>query len=217
MGSMKSAKFATLAAMAAWLMAAAPLPAHHSFGAEFDLDKPITLHGTPVKWEMINPHCYITLDVKNDDGSVTRWSIEMGAPSSLYRNGWRKDSVKPGDDLTISGYRARDGSNTIFGSQARLDTAGNYHSDQLHVVERYTLRGPDTMEYQATIEDPTIYSRPWTLRLLLHRDTKPGARIIEDECLEGADGLWHHVSPFDAKAVLHHDFKAELEAATKSQ
>jgi len=120
MGSMKSAKFATLAAMAAWLMAATPLPAHHSFGAEFDLDKPITLHGTAVKWEMINPHCYITLDVKNDDGSVTRWSIEMGAPSSLCRNGWRKDSVKPGDDLTISGYRARDGSNTIFGSQARL-------------------------------------------------------------------------------------------------
>jgi len=106
---------------------------------------------------------------------------------------------------------------TDLGDQTWLDTAGNYHSDQLHVVERYTLRGPDTMEYQATIEDPMIYSRPWTLRLLLRRDAKPGARIIEDECLEGADGLWHHVSPFDAKAVFHHDFKAELEAATKSQ
>lgn len=118
--SMKRAMFATLAAIAAWLAAALPLSAHHSFAAEFDLDKPITLHGTAVKWEMINPHSYITLDVKNDDGTVTRWSIEMGAPSALYRNGWRKDSVKVGDELTINGYRARDGSNTIFGTLATL-------------------------------------------------------------------------------------------------
>lgn len=104
----------------AWIVLAAPVFAHHSFAAEFDLDKPITLHGVAVKWEMINPHSYLTIDVKNDDGSVTRWSIEMGAPSALYRNGWRKDSVKVGDELTIDGYRARDGSNTIFGSQAKL-------------------------------------------------------------------------------------------------
>ncbi len=128
-----------------------------------------------------------------------------------------------GIDFFMGDSRGRWEGNTLvidvtdLGDQTWLDTAGNYHSDQLHVVERYTLRGPDTMEYQATIEDPMTYSRPWTLRLLLHRDTKPGARIIEDECLEGADGLWHHVSPFDANAVLHHDFKAELEAATKSR
>ena len=117
---MSTAKFATIAGILAWLAAAAPTRGHHSFAAEFDLDKPVTLHGTAVKWEMINPHSYITLDVKNDDGTVTRWSVEMGAPSALYRNGWRKDSVKVGDELTIEGYRARDGSNTIFGSQARL-------------------------------------------------------------------------------------------------
>lgn len=109
-----------IAATAACFLLPQPAFSHHSFAAEFDLDKPITLHGIAVKWEMINPHGYITLDVKNDDGTVTRWSVEMGAPSTLYRNGWRKDSVKAGDDLTISGYRARDGSNTIFGSQARL-------------------------------------------------------------------------------------------------
>jgi Family of unknown function (DUF6152) len=117
---MKTANFAAILGMILCMAGAAPDWAHHSFAAEFDLAKPITLHGTAVKWEMINPHSYLTLEVKNDDGSVTRWSVEMGAPSALYRNGWRKDSVKVGDELTIEGYRARDGSNTIFGSQARL-------------------------------------------------------------------------------------------------
>jgi hypothetical protein len=105
---------------------------------------------------------------------------------------------------------------TDLGDQTWLDAAGNYHSDQLHVVERYTLLGPDTMKYEATMEDPMVYAKPWSIRLLLHRDKEPGARITEDECLEGADGLWHHVSPFDAKAVAHHDYKAELEAAQKN-
>lgn len=111
---------AVVAIAAAWLLAAPVVPAHHSFGAEFDFNKPVTLNGTVVKWEMINPHSYITLDVKSDDGTVTRWSIQAGAPSFLYRNGWRKDSVKPGDVLTVSGYMAKDGSHNAFGQQVRL-------------------------------------------------------------------------------------------------
>ncbi len=118
--SRNRAAFVAFLAAVLWFTAEAPAIAHHSFAAEFDLDKPITLHGIAVKWEMINPHSYLTIDVRNDDGTVTRWNVEMGAPSALYRNGWRKDSVKVGDELTIDGYRARDGSNTMFGSQARL-------------------------------------------------------------------------------------------------
>ncbi len=106
---------------------------------------------------------------------------------------------------------------TDLGDQTWLDEAGNFHSDQLHVVERYTLLGPNTMMYEATMEDSMTYSRPWTIRLLLYRNTKHGARITEDECLEGADGRWHHLSPSDPRAVVHHDYQAELAAAAKNQ
>jgi len=106
---------------------------------------------------------------------------------------------------------------TDLGDQTWLDAAGNYHSDQLHVVERYTLLGPDTMKYEATLADAMVYARPWTLRLLLYRDKKPGAQIVEDECIDQADGVWHHVSPFDPKALLHHDYQAELNREKNSQ
>jgi hypothetical protein len=106
---------------------------------------------------------------------------------------------------------------TDLGDQTWLDEAGDFHSDQLHVVERYTLLGPDTMRYEARLEDPKIYSKPWTIRLLLYRDKQPGARITEDECSEAADGRWHHLSPSDSRAVVHHDYDAELAAEAKAQ
>jgi hypothetical protein len=106
---------------------------------------------------------------------------------------------------------------TDLGDQTWLDEVGNFHSDQLHVVERYTLLGPDTMRYEARLEDPRTYAKPWTIRLLLYRDKQPAARITEDECLEGADGRWHHLSPYDSRAVAHHDYDAELAAEAKAQ
>jgi hypothetical protein len=119
-GSVMRQGWGGLLAIVAILIAAPAAPAHHSFGAEFDFNKPVTLHGTCVKWEMINPHSYLTVDVKNDDGTVTEWSVQAGAPSFLYRNGWRKDSVKPGDELIITGYSAKDGSHNAFAQRVQL-------------------------------------------------------------------------------------------------
>jgi hypothetical protein len=106
---------------------------------------------------------------------------------------------------------------TDLGDQTWLDQAGNFHSDQLHVVERYTMTDPNRISYEARLEDPKTYAKPWTIRTVLYRDPDPHARIIEDECLEGADGRWRHVSPFDGKALLRHDYKAELAAEAKAQ
>jgi hypothetical protein len=97
-----------------------PLAAHHSFGAEYDFTKPVTLTGVVVKWELINPHGWITLDVKDDEGKVTRWMIETGNPNALIRAGWRKDSLKPGDEVIVEAYRAKDSSNTANGNSVRL-------------------------------------------------------------------------------------------------
>jgi hypothetical protein len=90
--------------------------------------------------------------------------------------------------------------------QAWLDQAGNFHSTDFHVVERYRMTGVDTIQYEARIEDPVVYARPWTLRTTLHRVKQPGARIIEDECLEDANGVRHHISPSDPRNLLKADY-----------
>jgi hypothetical protein len=84
--------------------------AHHSFSAEYDRNKPITLAGVVTKVEWMNPHVYFYLDVKEASGVVVPWAIEGGAPNTLYRAGWRRDSLKAGDQLTVHAYLARDGS-----------------------------------------------------------------------------------------------------------
>jgi hypothetical protein len=90
--------------------------------------------------------------------------------------------------------------------EAWLDGAGNFHSTDVHIVERYRMTGPDTLEYEARIEDPVVYSRPWTLRTVLYRVKQPDARIVEDECLEDANGVRHHVSPNDVRNLLKSDY-----------
>jgi len=89
---------------------------------------------------------------------------------------------------------------------AWLDQAGNFHSTEFHVVEKYRLTSANTLEYEARMEDPMVYTRPWTLRTTLYRVTQPGARIIEDECLEDANGVRHHISPSDPRNLLKADY-----------
>src|SRR5215510_11600909 len=108
---------------------------HHSFAAQYDRTKPVTLKGTVTKVEWMNPHIYFYVDVKDDSERVTNWAVEGGAPSMLYRNGWRIDSLKVGDKVTIDGWLAKDGSNlanmrtatladgkTVFGASSGGDT-----------------------------------------------------------------------------------------------
>ncbi len=96
--------------VAVGLMAAAtPAVAHHAFSAEFDADMPVTLEGTVTKMEWVNPHSWIHIDVKNDDGSVESWMIEGGAPNALLRRGFDKNSLPPGIVILVEGYQAKDG------------------------------------------------------------------------------------------------------------
>jgi hypothetical protein len=90
--------------------------------------------------------------------------------------------------------------------QLWLDQAGNFHSTEFHVVERYRLTGPDTLEYEAWIEDPVVYTRPWALRTVLDRVKEPRARIIEDECLDDENGVRHRISPYDPRNLLKSDY-----------
>ena len=109
-----------LIALAAALLAGGHAIAHHSFAAEFDAEKPVTLKGTVVKWEMINPHGWITMDVTGPDGKTLQWMVETSNPNGLMRLGWTKRSLKAGDEITVEGFRAKDGSNTANAARVTL-------------------------------------------------------------------------------------------------
>lgn len=96
------------------------LLAHHAFAAEFDRAKPVKVQGAVVKMEWMNPHIWIYVDMKDEKGGLIRWQCEGGSPNTLTRQGWSKDSLKQGDQVTIEGYRAKDGSNTCNSSSVTL-------------------------------------------------------------------------------------------------
>jgi hypothetical protein len=90
-----------------------PAWAHHSFAAEYDSNQAITLKGTVVEMEWVNPHSWLHIDVKGPDGTVVSWTCETAPPNMLYRQGWRRTSLKKGDEVTVEGFRAKDKSATM--------------------------------------------------------------------------------------------------------
>ena len=120
----------TVLSVSICLFLAAPATAHHSFQAEYDRNQPITLKGKVTKVEWQNPHVYYYVDVTDANGQVANWAIEVGAPNGLYRAGWRKESLKAGEQVTVEAYRAKKGGNHANGRSLTLSDGKRVFSGQ---------------------------------------------------------------------------------------
>jgi hypothetical protein len=106
------------------LMAAGPMLAHHSFSAEYDSAKRVTLKGIVSKVDWMNPHVYFYIDVKDDSGAITNWALEMGPPNGLQRSGWTRNTIKVGDEVIVDGTLAKDGSKQANARSVTMASTG---------------------------------------------------------------------------------------------
>lgn len=107
-------KLAILAASVGLLSVALPLSAHHSFAAEYDNTKPVSVKGKAVKMDWVNPHSHLIFEVTTPDGKVEKWTAETPPPNGLYRAGWRQNMIKGGEEITVNGYLSKDGDNLMW-------------------------------------------------------------------------------------------------------
>ena len=112
--------YKAIVALALVACSGASLRAHHSFAAEYDANQPITLQGQIARIDLVNPHAWLYLEVKDADGKVVRWNVEMGAPNNLIRRGVTKATLPIGEMVTVDGYRAKDGTPTVNGRQIKM-------------------------------------------------------------------------------------------------
>lgn len=107
-------KLAVLTGCVGLLVGALPVLAHHSFAAEYDNSKPVTIKGKVVRMDWVNPHSHLVLSVTNAEGKEEEWGAETPPPNGLYRAGWRKDMIKGGEEISVQGFLAKDGTNLMW-------------------------------------------------------------------------------------------------------
>jgi hypothetical protein len=121
---MRSSSFGVMALVFGAFLAVSPLGAHHSFSAEYDSKKPVELKGVVTKVEWMNPHVYFYLDVTDEGGNVANWALEMGPPNGLERSGWTRNTMKVGDEVTVEGTLAKDGSKQANARSVTMSATG---------------------------------------------------------------------------------------------